>query len=115
MQPHSPCTVPYNTSLLRHIPLFLGHPATVNVQDEGVCHFQQETGGCGLWLELGLGQTGGLRRMICLHPEWEVEYKSSYKDFTGRCVVIHKWYIVLRRMVPLCLYRLPYLEEAVVN
>ena len=53
--------------------------------------------------------------MICLHPEWEVEYKSSYKDFTGRCVVIHKWYIVLRRMVPLCLYRLPYLEEAVVN
>ena len=68
-----------------------------------------------VWLEMGLGQTGGLQQMVCLHPEWEVEYKSSYKDFTGRYVVIHKWYIVLQRMVPLCLYSLPYLEEAVVN
>jgi len=51
-----------------------------------------------VWLEMGLGQTDGIQRMICLHREWEMEYESTYKDFTGRCVVIHC--IV---MVPLCL------------
>ena len=42
-----------------------------------------------VWLEMGLGQTDGIQQMICLHPEWEMEYESTYKDFTGRCVVIH--------------------------
>lgn len=42
-----------------------------------------------VWLEMGWGHSEGIQRLIQLHQEWELEYKSTYRDFAERYYLIH--------------------------
>lgn len=51
-----------------------------------------------VWLEMGWGHSEGIQRLIQLHQEWELEYKSTYRDFAERYSLIHCCQHFLRDM-----------------